>query len=160
LVQTATAVRVQVVLHQQNLLRLGVIYIDQLFDTLRVVPPRPPVRHPDMTPTTQRLAHHEQVARPFALVLAIHLGALANAWRPRLAHLAEELSARFVEAHDRSPRVVGQHIGLDHVLHAPDELPVRGRWHAPGDDNPRVDVVFFRAWRTVSVLTFLTRPRA
>jgi hypothetical protein len=53
------------------------------------------------------------------------------------------LLARLVEADHRVLRVVGQHVGLDHVLHAPDIVGVRVRREAPGLDDPRLDVVFF-----------------
>src|SRR5436305_575504 len=100
------------------------------------------------------------VARPFAFVLVVHLGGPAcfdRLWRP---HLAEQLPARFIEAHHRTPRIVRQHVGLDHVLHVPDVFAIGVGWDAPGLDDPRVDVVFFRAWRTVSVLTDLSTPKA
>src|SRR5207248_2585827 len=88
-----------------------------------------------------------------------HLSGTAAAGPPRQPHLAEQLLARRIEADHRIPRIVGQQVGLDHVLHAPDVVGVGVRRDAPGLDDPRLDVVFFSAWRTVSVLTFLTRPR-
>src|SRR5262249_44670005 len=84
---------------------------------------------------------------------------------PRLAalrrvHLPEELLAGLVETNHGKPRVVGQAIGLQHVFHPPDVLAVGLRRHTPGLHDPGVNGVFFRAWRTVSVLTDLTRPNA
>src|SRR5436305_10058805 len=107
------------------------MHVHQLLEALRVVPPRPPIRHPNLTPATQRLAHHEQVARPLAFVLVVYLGVPAGLSRFRLAHLAEELPARLVEAYYRAPRSIRQHIGLDHVLHVPDIFAVGVGWYAP-----------------------------
>src|SRR5205823_2516169 len=76
----------------------------------------------------------------------------------RQAHLAEQLLAGFVEADHRIPRVVRQLVGLDHVLHAPDVVSIGVGWKAPGLDDPWLDVVFFRAWRTVSTLIASTKP--
>src|SRR5262249_8619401 len=63
-----------------------------------------------------------------------------------------------VEADHRPERVVGQKVRLDHIFHPPDELRVGLGRDAPGLDDPRLDVVFLRAWRTVSGLILLTWP--
>src|SRR5262249_25986220 len=117
-------------------------------------------RHPDMTPAPQGLAHQEQVARPLTLVLVVLLGPLARADRLPRSHLTEQLPAGFVEAHHRLLWIVRQQVGLEHILHPPDVLPVCLRRDAPGPDYPRIDGVFFRAWRTVSVLTGSVNPSA
>src|SRR5207245_863279 len=98
---------------------------------------------------TQGFAHHELVAHALAFVLVVHAGGPPPTRRLRFADLAEELAACFVEAHDRTCRIIGQQVGLDHVLHAPDVLAVRLRRYTPGPDDPRIEVVFFRACRTV-----------
>jgi hypothetical protein len=74
-------------------------------------------------------------------------------------HLAEKLLGRLVQAHHGIPGVVGQQVGLDHILHPPDELGVGFGRHAPGLDDPGLDIGFLRAWRTVSVLIDLIKPR-
>src|SRR5262249_7431937 len=94
-----------------------------------------------------------------ALILVIDPGGCAGAGPSGQPHLAEQLPARLVEADHRPPRVVGEHIGPDHVLHPPDELGVGLRWDTPRLHDPGPDVVFFSAWRTVSVLTESARPR-
>src|SRR5262249_22448484 len=96
------------------------------------------------------------VADALALVLVVHLQAAAPP--ARRSHFPEQLLAGFVKADHRIPRVVRQQVGLDHVLQAPDELGIGVRRQAPGGDDPRLDVVFFSACRTVSTLTRSTRP--
>src|SRR5947209_1284373 len=158
LVQAGPVVRVQVVLDQPDLRRLGVMDVHQLPDAQGVVAPGAPRGHLDVAPAPQRLAHHHLATHPLALVLVVHPGVPARLGRLGLAHLAEELLAGLVEADHREQRVVGQKVRLDHVFHPPDELGVGLGRQAPGLDDPRLDVVFFSAWRTVSGLIFVTRP--
>src|SRR5262245_5776543 len=158
LIEAGPVVRVEVVLHQPDLLGPGVVGLDQLPHALGIVPPRTPLGDTDVPPAPQRLTHQELVADPFTLVLVIHSRRPARPRRAGRPDLAEQLLAGLVEADHRIPRVVGPHVGLDHVFHPPDELGVGARRDAPGPDDPRLDVVFFRAWRTVSTLTVSTSP--
>src|SRR5947209_9905174 len=136
------------------------MHLHQLADTLGVVTPGPPCRDLDVTPAPQRLTHHELVANALALVLVVHPGLPAPFGLPWRLHLTEELLAGLVEADQRVPPVVRQEVRLEHVFHSPAVLPVGVVRHTPGLREPRVDVVFFRAWRTVSVLTDWTEPSA
>src|SRR6516164_8697166 len=158
LIQAGPVVGVQVVLHQADLLRPGVMHVHQIPDTAGVVPPRAAFAHPDMPPTPQRLTHQQLVADALALVLVVHPGRATRSGPLGRSHLAEELLAGLVEAHHRVHRVVGQQVGLDHVLHPPDILGVGRGGDAPGRDDPGLDVVFLSACRTVSVLTDSARP--
>src|SRR5262245_40311273 len=159
LVQAGPVVRVQVVLNQSDLLDLGVMHLDQLAQALGIVAPRASRAHPDVSPAPQRLAHHQLVADPLALVLVVLLGQTARPGRQRLADLAEQLLAGLVEAHHRVGRVVRQHVGLDHIFHPPDVLGVGLGRYTPGVDDPGLDIVVLRAWRSVSVLMASTSPR-
>jgi hypothetical protein len=96
-----------------------------------------------MTPAPQRFAHHELVADAFPLVLIVEPSPHARARRLERPHFAKQLLTCFVEADHRIRWVVGQKVGLDHVLHAPDELGISLWRHAPRLDDPRLDVVFF-----------------
>src|SRR5205807_5437171 len=107
----------------------------------------------------QRLAQQQLVADTLALILVVLPRRLARLRPLRRPHLAEQLLAGLIEAHHGKPRIVRQQVGLDDILHPPDVLSIgRGR-DAPGLDDPRLDVVFLRACRTVSVLIDPTRPR-
>src|SRR5260370_2489074 len=125
------------------------MHIHQLLDAVRAVLSRSTVGHLDVTPAPQRLAHHEQVARPLPFVFAVLLGVLAQLfalawlWRLLLPHLAEELPARLIEAHHRAFRIIRQHVGLDHVFHPPDVLAVGIARHTPAPDAPPLDTLFF-----------------
>src|SRR5262249_15041154 len=108
----------------------------------------------------QRFTQQQLVAHPLALILVVLSGRLARLRAFGRPDLAEQLPAGLVEADHREGRVVRQRVGLDHVFHAPDELGVGLGRHAPGFDDPGLDVVFFSAWRTVSVETEASRPKA
>src|SRR5262245_29142129 len=148
----------QVALQHPDLHRRGVVDLDQFAHALRVVAAGAPLRHLDVPPAAQRLAHQQLMTDALALVLVVHPRHPAGPGRLRRPDLAEELLARLVEADHGVLRVVRQQVGLDYVLHPPDVVRV-GLWrHAPGRDDPRLDVVFFSAWRTVSVLTDFASP--
>src|SRR5262245_55183409 len=156
-VQAGPVVRVQIVLHQADLLRLGVMHVHQLPHAQGIVLARPPRAHPDMPPAAQGLTHQQLVADPLAFVRIVHLNTATPPARP--SHLAKQLLARLVEADHGVVPIVRQQVGLDHILHTPDILGVGVRRDAPGFNDPRLDVVFFSALRTVSMPTRSTRPR-
>ena len=124
LVEARSVVGVQVVLHQANLRRTRVMPVHQVADAVSVVLPGAPVGDRDMTPAPQWFAHHELAADPFAFVLVVHDGGRATPGWLRRSHFAEELSARLIEADHRPLGIVREHVGLNHVLHPPDEFGV------------------------------------
>ena len=67
----AGRVGVEVVLDQHDLLGVGVVDVDQFLDAVRPVDAGAPVADHDLAPASQRLADHEQVAHPLALVLVV-----------------------------------------------------------------------------------------
>src|SRR6266700_3399506 len=56
-------VRIQVVAHQSDLDRLGIMDLQQFLDAAGPLDLATLVRHPHMTPTTQRLEEQEEIAR-------------------------------------------------------------------------------------------------
>ena len=85
----------------------------------------------NVTPTSQWFAHHESAADPFAFVLLIHDGGTATSGWLRRSHLTEELPARLIGADHRPLGIVREHVGLNHVLHSPDEFGVGLRRNTP-----------------------------
>src|SRR5919108_5986790 len=159
LVEARAVMRVQVVLHQANPLGLGAMPVHQLPDTFGIVSPRTAFCHLHMTPPPQRFAQHQLMADPLPLILIIDPGRPTPARPLCRSHLTKQLLARFIEAHHGIARVVGQHIGLQHILHAPDELRVRLGGDTPGPDDPGLNVIFFSACHTVTVLMVSTKPK-
>src|SRR5215468_2921305 len=159
LVEARAVMGVQVVLNQADSLGLGVINVHQLPDAFGIVPPSTVFRHLNMTPPPQRFAQHQLVADTFPLILIIDPGRLTPARPLCWSHFAEQLLARFIEAHHGIARIVRQPIGLQHILHAPDELGIRLGGDTPGLDDPGLDVIFFSACHTVTVLMVSTKPK-
>src|SRR3954451_5021340 len=158
LVQARSVMRVQVVLHHLDLLGLGEVDFDQLLHAQGIVPPCTSLTHAYMPPAAQRLTHQQLVADAFPLVLVVHTSRRTPATPLGRSHLPKQLLAGFVEADHRIAGVVRQLVGLDHVLHAPDVVGIGVRRQAPRRHDPRLDVVFFSACRTVSTLIVSPRP--
>src|SRR6266540_2502822 len=149
-----------VVLHQHDLLGIGVVDVDQVLDAMRPVDAGAPRADRHVAPAAQRLAHQEQVAHAAALVLVILPGRLP--WREGQGRgdLCEELAAGLVQAHLGPLGVVGLGVDRQHILHAPDELGVVLWGDAPALGQPRLEAVCFKAWRTVSYEIASTTSKA
>src|SRR4029450_3637089 len=104
----------------------------------------------DVAPASQRLADQEQVAHAPTLVLVVLARRPPRRDRAGRVDLAEQLAAGLVQAGLRAARVIGPGVDPKHVLHAPDELRVLLGWDAPALGQPRLELVCFKAWRTVS----------
>src|SRR6266536_3227697 len=160
LVQRRRGVGVEVVLHQHDLLGIGVVDVDQVLDAMRPVDAGAPRADRHVAPAAQRLAHQEQVAHAAALVLVILPGRLP--WRDGQGRgdLCEELAAGLVQAHLGPLGVVGLGVDRQHILHAPDELGVVLWGDAPALGQPRLEAVYLKAWRTVSYEIASTTSKA
>src|SRR5512133_2410200 len=112
-----------------------------------------PVADHDLTPAGQRLGHQEQVADPTALVLVVLAGWPARRQRVGRGDLGEQLAAGLVQADLGTQRIIGAGVDRQHVLHPPAELAVLLGRDAPALDQPRLEPVCCKAWRTVSYET-------
>src|SRR5215213_2899298 len=160
LVQRRRLVRVQVVHHQHDLLRLRVPFVHQQANGFREIDGRAPLRDAHVPLPGQRLAHHEQVRRPLPLVFVV--GPRRPAWggRHRHARLGDQLLAGLVQADLRSLGVAGPLVDLQHVLHLAHEVrALLGRDH-PLLLAPRLEVVFLSVVRTHSGLMAPTTSSA
>ena len=105
--------------------------------------------HLDMPPASLRLTEHEQVSCPVSLVLVVisfHPPRLGPDSGPLISH---QLLGCLVEADHGMVRVVVFVIQVQHVLHPSHELPAHLR-DTPLLLLPRLELVFFSIWRTVS----------
>ena len=78
-----------VVLHQHDLLGVGVVDVEEVLDAVRPVDAGAPLADHDVAPASKRLAHQEQVAHAAALVLVVFPGRLARRDRSRRRHLCQ-----------------------------------------------------------------------
>src|SRR3954451_7955616 len=159
LLQRGGRVSVQLIHHQGQDFRLGKVDVDQVLDTARPVDPRPLVAHPHLPPAAQRLADQKEVHHARPLVFPVVACGLAGGRRLRRTHLAEELPARFIQAHLRAPRIIRPRVHLQHVLHVPHKLGVGLRRDAPLLPQPGLEPVCFKTRRTVSYETLSTTSR-
>src|SRR5581483_8402184 len=159
LVQRGRRMRVQLIHHPDDGVSVGKVHVDQGFDTVRPVDPRPLVAHPHLPPPAQRLAHEKEVHDARALVFRIVARGLAGSRRVWRAHLAQELAARFIQAHLRALRIVRSGVHVEHVLHVPDELGVGLGGDAPLLPQPGFEPVCFKTRWTVSYETLSTTSK-
>ena len=113
-----------VVLHQHDLLGVGVVDVDQVPDAVRPIDPGAPSADHDVAPASKRLGHQEQVAYPTALVLVVLPGWPARAQRAGRVDLGEQLAAGLVQADLGAARSIRSGVDLQHILHAPAELGI------------------------------------
>src|SRR5215207_3466552 len=159
LIQRGHPVRVQVVEHDPHPLGLRVGFIHQPLHLPRKVLHRALPRDFDMPPTALRLTKHKEVAHPLAAVLIIEaLRSSGLSWQ-RLARLGDKLLARLVEADHGASLIVRLGVEVKHVLHRRDELRVHLA-DAPLLVQPRLELVFFSTWRTVSRVMEEAKPNS
>src|SRR6266545_7863678 len=145
-----------VVLHQHDLLGVGVADVDQLLDAVRPVDAGAPLATGDVPPAAQRLAHQEHVAHAFPHVLVVLAGWPPRGDRQRRDHVRKQLAAGLAQADLRAVGVVGAGGDRQHILHPPDKLGVMLGRDAPAFLQPRLEAVCFKACRTVSYETVST----
>jgi hypothetical protein len=105
--------------------------VHQVADAVSVVLSCASVGDRNVTPASQWFAHHELAADPFAFVLIVHDGGRATTGWLRRSYFTEELPARLIEADHWPLGIVREHVGLNHVLHPPDEFGVGLRRNTP-----------------------------
>src|ERR1700676_2269957 len=155
-VQGAQAVRVKVVHHERNSLRLGPMDIDQLANRPGPVGLGALVGHHQMPPAGQRFGECEHVGRSVAFVLIVE--ALPSPWDDGKGRLRfdGQLFTQFIHADQRKARIVRALVGLQHIFHVVDKLAIVLRRNAPHAFLPGLQLIFFRQRRTVSCETAST----
>src|SRR5579859_496427 len=160
LIQGAADMGVEVVEHQPDLARVGIVDIDQGADGRRPVALGAPRGDLQMPPAGQRLKEDEEVGDAQALILVVEAGHLARRGGHRHAGLADELLAHLVHTDLRRGGIIGVGVHVEHVLHGADELPAGGRRQTPFLLQPGLHLVFFSTCRTVSWETRSTYANA
>ena len=149
LIQRARRVRVQVVHDQRDALGVGIVRGDVLQEH-SPVQFGSALRDLGQAPPGQRLAGHEHVAHPAALVFIVMALGPAGRRCNGLAGLANELAGRLIHAHHGALRIVGPAVDVEHLFHGGHEGCAGLRGNHPADFPPRLEFVFLSARRTVS----------
>src|SRR5258706_3283533 len=158
-VERRRGVRVQVILHQADVLGLRVDLIDEPAHHLGVVVHGALRSHLDVPPAGQWLNQHEQVARATAFVLVIH--ALRLAWlnRNRRLHISMPHHRLFIQADGRILRVILLLVQVEHIFHGRYEL-ASDCGQAPVFMLPGFEFVFLSSSWMVLGEMFVTNPNS
>jgi len=123
-VEGPDAVGVEVVHHQHDLLRVGVVLGEEPLDLAGPVEFGPLGLGVDAPPAFQGFDPAEHRAGSVADVLGVFLAVMSGAGRNRVPGVAEQLVRRLVHADLRPGRVVGAGVDGKNVLHPGSELGV------------------------------------
>ena len=135
---------------QHDLFGDGVEFVAEGFDDGGEIEPGAPFAHQCVTLSKQRRVEHEHVASSGATVLEVASGQSARLGRQRRAGVGDQLAARFIQADERTGRVNGLGVNLQHVLSASDGGGAGLGRDDPLLPQPRLERVFLSVWRTVS----------
>ena len=152
----AEAVRVEVVHHQRDPLRLRPMDIDQLANGLGPIGLGALVGDHKVPPADQRLREREHVSRSIAFVLIVETLTSPSRGAKRSLRFDGQLFAQLIHANQRVARIVRALISFQHVFHVVDKLRVVLRRDAPHAFLPGLQLIFFRQRRTVSCDTAST----
>lgn len=110
LIQRASGMDRQIVLHDADAGRVGILDVDEFAHAVRVVYGGAAVCNLDVTPATMRVEGNEETDSAVATVLVIVTLALSRLSRNRLTHLADELGgvASFIDEIWASTNMAGQ----------------------------------------------------
>jgi len=133
---------VQIVQHYHTLLCLWKKLIDQIAHALCKINPSPAFRHSDVSPTSQGLEEHKEIARSVAPIFIVET--LRATWlgRQRLASLGNQLNDMLIETNLWTFGIIGSGIDVQYVLHVPDKLGAHRR-NAPFLSYSKFSPLFF-----------------
>ena len=140
---------IQVVQYDANMVRFGIGLLNQPFHAMREILAGPPMGDGDMTFSDQWLQKHEQITGAIASILIIIALNLPGMCGQGATRFLDQLLARLVKANHRPFWIVGLGIQVQYILHAGHERRSHSR-NTPLLLLPRLQLAFFKAWRTVS----------
>ena len=112
---------VEIVLHQHDLRRVGKMHVRQIPEHMGIIDGGAAVGHFHKPPPFQRREHHEQIGDAIAFVFVIVTRLAPRLRGDRRACLDDQLLRGFVEAHERTLRIVRPLIDLQHFFHVGDK---------------------------------------
>lgn len=144
---------VEVIEHEDDPFRVGILDVDQVLDAGRPVASRPARSCRDMAPALQRFVPEEEVCRPTPFILVVLPSWMAIASSHWLARVGQELNRQLIEADDGTSGIVGTGVDREDIFGPPTELGVLLRRNAPLFLQMRGQSVFLSVRRTVSYET-------
>ena len=140
LVQCTRTMRLQIVHHQRNLLRLAIPFGNPGWKP-RLLRLRAPLCNPAHALTRQRLERHEYVARPHTAILIVLSFSLPHHHRQRRAHLTDQLARRLIHAHHRAIRIIRPPVNIQHLFHCRLNFRIAVRRYHPLHTSPWLDLL-------------------
>ena len=117
LIERGRHVRVQVVLHEHDLVGLRKMNVAQVLENAGIIDRRAPLGDLHMPKAFEWRKQHEQVGGAVALILVVVASRLAGPHGQRHSSLGDQLLGGLVEADQRPARIVRTVIDLEHILH-------------------------------------------
>ena len=159
-VQHAGLVDVEVVADPRDAFGGRKGHVPQFLEDGSEVRPLAMAGHLHHAPAQAGRRHHAQVAVAVAFVFVVLAGRPAGPGGLRGAHMRRQCLGQFVHADHRRARVQRALIGVQHRFHGTDEIRVGRGFQAPRLRPPRLQCVFCRVCRTVSLAIESTTCRA
>src|SRR5271165_3680883 len=130
-VERRRRVRAEIVLNQNDLVRVGKMRVGQVLERVGVIDGCATVGDFHVAPALQRREHHEQIGHAIAFVFVVVTRRLARLDGDRRARLDDQLLRRFIEAYERALGITRPLVDFQHVFHVGD----KGR-AGLGSDHP------------------------
>ena len=150
LVERGKIMRVEVIQHQDDLLRIRVLDINEVAKDLGKILLRAMRAHRHMPLARQWLKAHEEVTRALSLLFVVKALDLPRFGWDGHPCRTSQLLARFVQTDLRMPCIIGACVDVQHLFHLAHKGGIRFRRNTILFFEPGLELVFFSTWRTVS----------
>ena len=151
--------RVQVVLHESDILGLRIDLIHQPAHDLSIVLHGALRGHFHMPPPCQGFHHDKQIARATALVLVIDPFRMTWLHGYRRIYISMEHHRFFIETNSRILRIIFLFLEIEHVFHRRHKF-ASNRGQTPVLMLPGFQLIFLSNWWIVSGEMFVTKPNS
>src|SRR5260370_2330777 len=148
--------RVQIVHHQHDLFRAGVMHLDQFAHKVCPVDFGAPWPDLEKALPSQRFAGDKDVTAAIGIILIVDTLGMAWLHGQGLPQFRDQLFAPFIQTDVWTLLIVGTRVDLQDIFHMVDKGAIGLWWNAPLPLQPWFECVFFNTCRTVSWLTLST----
>src|SRR6266567_239899 len=156
LIEGGGRVRIQIIHHQDDLVGLGILHVDQLAHKQRPVACSASLPHLEEAFACQWFAGHKQVTVPIGIILIVDAFRMTRLHRQGLTQVRDQLFAPLIQTDLWTTFIVGARVDLQDVFHMIHKVGIGLWWNAPVVLEPGLQFVFFNTCRTVSWLTLST----
>src|SRR5687767_11578999 len=153
-VERGDVVGIEVVHHQSDFDRLRIAFIEHGLDEPSPILAGAALRNFNVATSGQWFDFHKQGGHAVAHIFVVKdLSVTWRGWNGWM-DLADQLLVRFIHAHDRIKRIVGQLVDRQHIFHRRDERCITVGRNLPVFTQMRLQFIFFSDRCTVMVETW------